>query len=119
MIDRNTVEFEIASAREARIGAELACRDIAELADEIRRSRPALPWLAAALGTASGNAAKITASDSSEIHSDSAGRSAARVAVIFARAPASRASIGHVGTSPAAPAQGIFAMRAIDPVARE
>jgi hypothetical protein len=41
MVDLQTVEMELQSARQARINAELACCDIEELAEEIRQSHGA------------------------------------------------------------------------------
>jgi hypothetical protein len=41
MIDFKAVETELQNAREARIKAELACCDMEELAEEIRRAHVA------------------------------------------------------------------------------
>jgi hypothetical protein len=41
MVDLQTVEIELHNARQARIGAELACCDIEELTEEIRQSHHA------------------------------------------------------------------------------
>jgi hypothetical protein len=41
MVDLQTVEIELQNARQARIGAELACCDIEELTEEIRQSHHA------------------------------------------------------------------------------
>jgi hypothetical protein len=45
MIDFETVELELHNARQARINAELACCEIEELAEEIRRSHHAFMQL--------------------------------------------------------------------------
>jgi hypothetical protein len=41
MVDLHAVEIELQNARRARINAQLACCDIEELTEEIRRSRHA------------------------------------------------------------------------------
>ena len=41
MVDLQSVEIELQNARQARINAELACCDIEELTEEIRRSHRA------------------------------------------------------------------------------
>jgi hypothetical protein len=41
MVDLHAVEIELQNARRARINAQLACCDIEQLTDEIRRSRHA------------------------------------------------------------------------------
>jgi hypothetical protein len=41
MVDLHAVEIELQNARQARIRAELACCDIEELTEEIRRSHHA------------------------------------------------------------------------------
>jgi hypothetical protein len=45
MIDFATVELELHNARQARINAELACCEVEELAEEIRRSHDAFMQL--------------------------------------------------------------------------
>jgi hypothetical protein len=41
MIDLHAAQIELQNARRARISAQLACCDIEELTDEIRRARQA------------------------------------------------------------------------------
>jgi hypothetical protein len=41
MVDLHAVEIELQNARRARINAQLACCDIEELTEQIRRSRHA------------------------------------------------------------------------------
>jgi hypothetical protein len=41
MVDLQAVQIELHNARRARINAELACCDIEDLTDEIRRARHA------------------------------------------------------------------------------
>jgi hypothetical protein len=47
MVDLQAVETELQNARQARINAELACRDIEGLAEEIRQSHHAFMRLIA------------------------------------------------------------------------
>ena len=47
MVDLRTVEIELHNARQARINAELACREIEELAEEIRQAHHAFMQLLA------------------------------------------------------------------------
>jgi hypothetical protein len=47
MVDLKAVEIELHNARQARINAELACCDVEELAEDIRRSHLAFMRLIA------------------------------------------------------------------------
>jgi hypothetical protein len=70
MIDRAVVEFELHCARVARIGVELACRDLAELAEEIRRLHPTQPCPGAPRGAAPALLASIVAARTASLAED-------------------------------------------------